>query len=77
MNNSPVRTRIRSARLASGLSQQRLGEAIGTSGRAIRFWESAEGNEPLLRYIRLLGAALGVRPEWLAFGSGKRLAPRS
>jgi transcriptional regulator with XRE-family HTH domain len=64
--------RIRSARLASGLSQSELAAAIGVSRSAVAQWEREPGSLPsTARYVELAGA-LGVNFDWLATGRGKR-----
>lgn len=45
-----------------------LAREVGVSDGAIRKWLKGE-SEPDVRFVLPLAAALGVRPEWLAFGA--------
>lgn len=54
-----VGQRIKAARKAAGLTQQELGEKIGSPDITIRQWESGK-REPNLRMIYKVASALGV-----------------
>jgi len=56
--------RIRTARLAAGLTQDQLGERIGVVGQQIQKYESGENGITAGR-LHLLCHALGTRPDWL------------
>ncbi len=61
-------TRIAEARNALGLSQAKLGEAISGSQQTIAGYETGD-SEPNFATLERLATALGVSPEWLAFGA--------
>lgn len=63
---------IRSARLALGLTQAQLGEAVGVLGRQVRHWESGSGPVPLAVAL-LLGIWTHTQcPEWVKPPRGER-----
>lgn len=62
--------RIAQARLRAGMSQARLGAAIGASQSAVGDYETG-AREPNFATLARIGAALGVEPAWLIFGFGK------
>lgn len=49
------------------VSQQEVGEAVGSSGQAVGTWEAGK-KEPSRETIVKLATVLGVRAAWLAFG---------
>lgn len=62
--------RIKEARLAAGMSNAELARAVGVSSAAVTLWENGTTkNLDAANCIRVC-AALGIRPEWLMFGSG-------
>lgn len=61
--------RIRQARLAAGLSQQRIADRFGISRAAVAQWESEETN-PGTAKLEGVADILGVRIEWLTTGRG-------
>lgn len=62
--------RLRKARDAAGLSQMRLGAKIDRTHQSVMAWEQAR--RPVLAIdLIAIGAACGVRPEWLLTGSGR------
>lgn len=63
--------RVRRERERAGLSQTRLARMCGLSGPMISCLERGKsaGSEKVLRAV---ANALGVRPEWLRSGTGKR-----
>lgn len=61
--------RIRQARLAAGLSQQRVADRFGISRAAVAQWEAGDTN-PGTAKLEGVADVLGVRIEWLAIGRG-------
>jgi transcriptional regulator with XRE-family HTH domain len=62
--------RIRFARQAALLSQDKLGDRLGgVSGAAVSWWESGR-NEPGLDRLLEIAEVTGVSYSWLATGSG-------
>jgi len=59
--------RIKLARTRAGLSQKKLGEAVGVSQAAIQKIEVGEARTST-KLIEIANA-LGVKPEWLSFGA--------
>ena len=57
-------TRIRAARIAAGLTQAALGEALGVSHTQIARWETGRA-EPRIAALLKLAAALGVEVDSL------------
>ena len=67
MGNQALGLRIKKARLAQGMTQKELADAIGVSRGAVSMWESG-ANEPTLQMLQALTHILGVRYEILIFG---------
>ena len=67
-----LKDRIKSARLAMGLTQQELADKIGVKRAAVTLWET--GATKKIESSNLLAAAkaLDVSPEWLSSGKGPR-----
>jgi transcriptional regulator with XRE-family HTH domain len=63
-----ISDRIRLAREAAGLSQEDLGSRLGVSRAAISQWETKEARPGIWR-LEEIGAALGVKLEWLLAGA--------
>lgn len=63
---SDIGDRIRQRRIELGLSQEELGEHIGTRQEAVSKWES-QGPKHLANVERM-AQALEVTPWWLAWG---------
>jgi transcriptional regulator with XRE-family HTH domain len=59
--------RLKEARLASGLTGAKLGEAIGCSKQNISHWEAGRF-EPNLGYLAALCQVLDVPADWLLLG---------
>lgn len=59
---TPVRQRIRSARVRAGLSQKALAKAIGTSRRHVIRWENGT-HKPKPAYAIRIAEATGTTPE--------------
>ena len=59
-----IAERIKELRTEKGLSQAQLGKAIGTSQKAIDFWER-EVHEPKASYIIALCDFFGVSADYL------------
>lgn len=65
-HNSTMKLRIREYRKAAGLSQEKLGFAVGVDQSAISHYEKGR-NLPRLETLELIAAALGVpTPELIA-----------
>src|SRR6185436_7367349 len=63
-----VGERIAQARTeVAGLTQQRLSEILGVTGRAVQNWEA--GTRAPMRHLGELEQALGVSREWLLWGA--------
>lgn len=62
--NTVFRQRLKELRLSKGLSQQQLGEAIGTTYSAVSYWEKGI-NEPKLSYIINLAKFFEVSSDYL------------
>ncbi len=71
-----IALRIRSARQAARLTQEKLATMLNLSRSAVAQWESASGSMPSTSSFSGLAAALGCSFEWLATGKGHRLAGR-
>lgn len=65
---TPIRNRVREARLAAGLSQERLADRIGTTQNAVSRWERG-AVKPSRRYLTAIADATG-RPDLLDDGEG-------
>jgi len=61
--------RIKELRKKQGLTQQNLGELVGTSRASVSQWESGE-HSPSGDYLIALAKAFGVYPHWLSTGTG-------
>lgn len=59
--------RIRDRRTHKGLSQQKLGEAIGAAQQTVQQWEKDKADPPRHQIIAL-SALFGVTPGWLEYG---------
>jgi hypothetical protein len=73
--------RLRVARNAAGLSQDALAATVGCDGAVIGRMEMAIAGrlrvptfdaDVRVEIVKKLAEAMGVRPEWLAFGTGAR-----
>ncbi len=71
-----IGSRVKYARLSARLTQSKLGELIGISGKAISQWESGR-TEPTNENLRLVSRFTGLRTEWLETGRGPRVADTS
>jgi transcriptional regulator with XRE-family HTH domain len=65
--------RIRTARQAAKLTQERLGEMLGVSSQAVQQWESGRSSDkkpvrPDFDRMPEIAKALGIDLSWLAFG---------
>ena len=60
------RQTIRALRLAAGLTQRQLAEAMGVNHMSIYHWESGR-NEPSARQLRALAEVFAVPMESIAF----------
>lgn len=71
--------RLASARSEAGVTQRELAKRAGLSGAYVAHIETGRIAEPSIYTVQALARALGVRPEWLAFGVGGRpvVMPRS
>lgn len=63
-----ISSRIRIARTQKNLSQEKLGELLGTSSQAVSNWEKGK-TTPKLSKIKALANILNISTEWLQFGS--------
>jgi transcriptional regulator with XRE-family HTH domain len=61
--------RLTGAREAAGLSQKRLGQALGVRTEVIRAWED-DRKEPRANRLQMLSGLLGVGLTWLITGRG-------
>lgn len=70
VNQMNMSDRIKSARIASGLSQESLGRQVGVTKGAVSQWES--GNTKNLRLDNLFNIenATGFCAKWIAIGEG-------
>ena len=59
-----IAQRIKELRLASGISQKKLADAVGVDKRAIIFWEQ-EVNEPKATYIKNLALFFNCSADYL------------
>ena len=66
---SNIAHRIRAARKATGLSQEKLAERMKISRGACGHWERGKA-APSTGHLTKLASILNVRIEWLACGSG-------
>lgn len=66
----PMAVRIRQARCAAGMTQERLASSVHVNRSAVAQWEREGGTHP--SFANLLGIALATRVsfEWLATGRG-------
>ncbi|MGL4870027.1 MAG: helix-turn-helix domain-containing protein [Aeromonas veronii] len=62
-----VSERIKTQRLASGLTQDQIASRVGVTRVAVSHWERGEA-DPNGRYLNDLAKALGVSVEWLLTG---------
>lgn len=62
--------RIRQARAACGLSQDKLAVRVGVRRSAVAQWESPEGTSPNVAHLAQVAVVTGVCFEWLATGRG-------
>lgn len=69
--------RLRSSRLAAGLSVNKLVELSGVSRAQIVRWERGEGGGAGLALVAALAKGLGVAPAWLAYGAEPEKPNRS
>lgn len=60
-------TRLKDARLAAGLTGDKLGEAVGCSKQNISHWEAGRF-EPNLTFVAKLCEVLDVPADWLLLG---------
>lgn len=67
---TPLASRIRTARLASGLSQDALARRIEVSKNTVARWES--GMQPKGEALVRLADALNVTARWLVTGKVER-----
>lgn len=63
-------TRIRKARLLSGLSQAELARRVGVRRSAVTQWEHPAGTSPSTEHLIQIAIETGTRFEWLATGRG-------
>lgn len=63
--------RIKSARLAAGLSQPELAKRVGVTKNAISSMELGKTKGPKPHHLFRIAWALNISPEWLATGKGK------
>ena len=70
MEAAPVGTRIRAARLARGMTQAVLAEAVGVTRSAVAQWETGRAGQVTGNLSRIAGV-LGVNVEYLMFGNSK------
>ena len=61
-----IASRLKSARKAAGLTQERLAEATSVTQSAIQTVENGKSHRP--RKLRKIADALGVSPAWLLLG---------
>lgn len=66
-------TRLRSMRLARGLSKAELGRIAGLTAPSISQIEA--GGQSGINVIEALAKALGISPAWLAFNEGPQVLP--
>ena len=66
---SDIAQRIRTARKASGLSQEKLAERMRISRGACGHWERGKAT-PSTAHLATLARILKVRVDWLAYGAG-------
>ena len=69
-----MKDRIRKARLAAGLSQEKLGELVGSSRRHVMRWEKGT-HRPTKRYIARIAEATGTAPEFFVDEGGDSEVP--
>ncbi len=67
--------RLKQARDAESLSQRGLAELAGLSNAYVHILESGSIKQPSAGKLKRLADALGVRPEWLAYGTGDMRGP--
>ncbi len=67
---SELPTRIRKARLLSGLSQAELARRVGVRRSAVTQWEHPAGTSPSTEHLIQIAVETGTRFEWLATGRG-------
>jgi transcriptional regulator with XRE-family HTH domain len=66
--------RIRTLRMARGLTQEQLGERIGVSKVAVSQWETGSTSNVRLRTFLALCEELSTSPHYLIFGPGQQSA---
>ncbi len=64
MKNNVVGNKIKELRIEAGISQRKLGDALGFSNQTISFWESGRC-EPSLDALVLLAKFFGTTPDYL------------
>lgn len=69
-----IASRVKHARTSAKLTQSKLGELIGISGKAISQWENGK-TEPTNENLRLVYRFTGFRTEWLETGRGPSRQP--
>lgn len=67
-----LQARLTWARNKTGLSQRRLSELAGIADRLVSLIERGERENPELKTVSALAAALGVSVGWLANGEGQQ-----
>jgi ribosome-binding protein aMBF1 (putative translation factor) len=63
--------RLLRARTARGLGSRQLSEEAGLSDGTVSALETGRRGTPTIDTVEVLARALGVTPEWLAWGRGK------
>jgi phage repressor protein C with HTH and peptisase S24 domain len=61
-----IHSRIKQARINSGLTQAQLAERLGVSPQSVQQWESSTA--PRRNRLVVLCSVLGVDPDWVLFG---------
>lgn len=70
MLNKKLGERIRAARIASGFSQEDLGDALKLTRSSVSLWEKGR-SVPEDENLKVLADVLQVTPEYLVTGKGK------
>lgn len=69
MDNQSPASRLKTARLAMGMTQKEFGAHIGVTGASVQRWET-DNAELAEMACRALEQALAIRSEWLLTGEG-------
>lgn len=70
MGHNTTGERLRAARTARSLTQEQLARACGVTVTTVNRWENNR-SALTIDNARVVADALGVAPEWVAFGRGE------